>query len=680
MTTALLLRYVREQGGDDAVREVVERSGVPPSVEELEDESVWCSLETRLRLFEATTRVLGDPHAIYHVGASALRHRIHPSLRLVLRALGTPRAVFVQASRAVPTLTTTSTSRLVSSKRTSAIIEYRRDPSRELSPLDCDYVMGLCASVPEIFGLRAGRVVHHACQCEGAEACILETTWHRELRLGLGSRRRADVQISALRDQLSDLQSAASDLTGSDDPATAVQRILDRASAAVVAPAYLLVLNDVDATVQTTTSGGPGLQWRGMTKARAVDLAHRIRRGERLGRWAVVVGVSSSRANYGSLAAIYPNDYQPFDATALLGAYARHVAAALDLLGALSVAQREAERARALLSVAHDLAQADQTDEVARVVASALRGALSSDGVGLWLWDPDTRTLRGAVSLGHGADDAEIATASVLDPERVPELVAVLSDKQPRVVREKSASPDIAWLMRRLGVPVVVASPLLATDQTLVGIATASWRSDAPGWEPSPDLMATMGGVCDLGATALQKAQLAGLVYHQARHDALSGLLNRAALIGAIDDSLASLGPGDSVGLLFCDLDGFKAVNDQFGHATGDAVLRAVAERLTGAVDPRNAVARLGGDEFAILLRDSISSGRACEIAQDVVAAVVDVPVCGGVEIGVSVGVALHSGPGGDASRLLAAADAAMYEAKRGGTSRVVMADEGGTD
>ena len=91
---------------------------------------------------------------------------------------------------------------------------------------------------------------------------------------------------------------------------------------------------------------------------------------------------------------------------------------------------------------------------------------------------------------------------------------------------------------------------------------------------------------------------------HAAHHDHLTGLPNRAALIEQLDDALASgMATGDEIAVLFCDLDGFKAVNDTGGHSAGDAVLVECAQRLIGAVRDTDLVARVGGDEFVILVR-----------------------------------------------------------------------------
>ncbi len=155
----------------------------------------------------------------------------------------------------------------------------------------------------------------------------------------------------------------------------------------------------------------------------------------------------------------------------------------------------------------------------------------------------------------------------------------------------------------------------------------------------------------------------------RATHDALTGLYNRAGLMEALGQTLQRRG-SERFALLYLDLDGFKAVNDGFGHAVGDRVLQAVAERV-GAALPRSCVAaRLGGDEFVVLAPDC-GAEEAERLGAAVIAAVGEpYPVGdGGARVGVSVGIACAE-PGFSPERLLARADAALYQAKAGGKGR----------
>ncbi len=152
----------------------------------------------------------------------------------------------------------------------------------------------------------------------------------------------------------------------------------------------------------------------------------------------------------------------------------------------------------------------------------------------------------------------------------------------------------------------------------------------------------------------------------EAETDDLTGLANRRALQRMLRVALArARAHGLVVGVLMLDLDGFKAVNDRFGHATGDAALREVAERLRGSVRERDLVARAGGDEFVIVLPD-LSEGGAHDAAERVEAAFSAPLDLDGVQASLhaAVGVACYPADGDDPDVLLAAADRAMYARK----------------
>jgi diguanylate cyclase (GGDEF)-like protein len=153
-----------------------------------------------------------------------------------------------------------------------------------------------------------------------------------------------------------------------------------------------------------------------------------------------------------------------------------------------------------------------------------------------------------------------------------------------------------------------------------------------------------------------------------AERDALTGLLNRAGFESYL--ARAAGKGGDALALLYVDLDRFKPVNDNHGHAAGDEVLRMFAGRLQELVRPSDAIARLGGDEFAIALAGVRDRSRAETIAQAIVDAAARPFTVGGaleVSIGASVGVALQEVPGSDWHGLVARADAMLYKAKERG-------------
>jgi diguanylate cyclase (GGDEF)-like protein len=157
-----------------------------------------------------------------------------------------------------------------------------------------------------------------------------------------------------------------------------------------------------------------------------------------------------------------------------------------------------------------------------------------------------------------------------------------------------------------------------------------------------------------------------------ARHDTLTGLPNRALLMERIGHAMVARGRGAGFALLFLDLDRFKAVNDTLGHAAGDELLRAVADRLRAEVREEDTVARLGGDEFVVLQCGVPLQGQAAVLAERIIAAVGAPYTIAGqeVSIGVSVGIDLRAGNQAGPDEVLRRADLALYAAKAGGRGR----------
>ena len=164
-----------------------------------------------------------------------------------------------------------------------------------------------------------------------------------------------------------------------------------------------------------------------------------------------------------------------------------------------------------------------------------------------------------------------------------------------------------------------------------------------------------------------ESAELRRQLEHRATHDPLTDALNRRAVLDALDDMLARGRAGTAV--VFVDLDGFKDVNDKFGHRAGDDLLVTVASRLRESTRAGDLVGRLGGDEFVVVAPDVADDG-ALRLLATRVSDALGVPAVVGGHVVVphgSVGVAWSADPMVTAEKLLAVADRAMYEAKRSG-------------
>lgn len=169
----------------------------------------------------------------------------------------------------------------------------------------------------------------------------------------------------------------------------------------------------------------------------------------------------------------------------------------------------------------------------------------------------------------------------------------------------------------------------------------------------------------DITERRLAEKQLA----HMARHDPLTGLSNRAAFREYTDRETARRTPGNSVAVLCLDLDHFKHVNDTFGHATGDALLCAVAARIKDAIRGSDMAVRLGGDEFAIVQVGVDQPSQAADLAARLIEMLSRPFDLGAhqVVVGISVGIAYSLAYGADTEALLTSADMALYRAKADG-------------
>ncbi|HEV7305923.1 GGDEF domain-containing protein [Ensifer sp.] len=355
-----------------------------------------------------------------------------------------------------------------------------------------------------------------------------------------------------------------------------------------------------------------------------------------------------------------------------------------------------AAAARGPLKEAEDL-----FDEAKRRYDNALRnnhGSFVLDVV-----TPDPQSVMPAVPGIHAVDLREIdgrmsivvvqavipETLVVPQARREPVLMVSVRPVTEKMIREIAARLAIRGLAF---VPLaerpkgsVYASVGRCSDATCL---VAAWTPKSPGGFVRAELLPSVIAMAIIAAllmafvalrfsslfAALQESE--ALNRHLAKHDRLTGLLNRSGF----DDMLAAAllkANTHPFTLVYADLDEFKAVNDRFGHAAGDAVLVAMAERFRDRVAPNGTVARLGGDEFAVILGDC-SENKARGLASGLVADAQTPVAFGGqmLVVGGSAGIAFAPRHGLTARQLLLAADEALYLAKRRGRNRVETADD----
>ncbi len=214
--------------------------------------------------------------------------------------------------------------------------------------------------------------------------------------------------------------------------------------------------------------------------------------------------------------------------------------------------------------------------------------------------------------------------------------------------------------------------PIRSSTGSVMGVLTMLGRRPGLGTIAIEQMVAA----ADLASIALEKHLLSERLEHQALHDALTGLPNRSLLADRLAHALTQAERHQTrVALLYVDLDGFKLVNDQFGHSVGDALLREIATRLVYCVRASDTVARLGGDEFCVILSDLETIDQAVPVALKIVQAVGSMARLGEREVRVSssVGLAVYPDHAGDADALYRLSDQAMYRAKNAGGHRVAI-------
>ena len=299
-----------------------------------------------------------------------------------------------------------------------------------------------------------------------------------------------------------------------------------------------------------------------------------------------------------------------------------------------------------------------EADARARVLAqqrySAALAAHSSDAVvvisreGRLLSDPTTLPEAFRIGAGHGAAAGDLVRLLGADPAEAHRVFR-------RAVRAAGGVVDTELACRR------------DEASSWIGVRLADLTDD-------PDVGGVVVHVTDI--TDRKRAEQA--LEHQAFHDALTGLANRALFADRVEQALRRGARGHGrPAVVFIDLDGFKGVNDTLGHPAGDALLREVAGRLRSVVRADDTVARLGGDEFAVLVEQSATGSDEAEAtAQRVLTALASPIVLDGQSVTVSGSVGIAVGEAGATSdSLIGDADIAMYAAKMAGRNRSVVFD-----
>ena len=233
---------------------------------------------------------------------------------------------------------------------------------------------------------------------------------------------------------------------------------------------------------------------------------------------------------------------------------------------------------------------------------------------------------------------------------------------------------EIERRFQRLGNTLKLERRVVRSDGRVIWVNVTGCLVDAPpeeggGRKPVATAGAVKRSIWILADLSVQKQKEAEN-WHHANHDVMTGLPNRRFLQDRLDQALAfARRDGRRVAVLELDLDGFKSINDTYGHRFGDAVLEEVARRLSTVVRELDTVGRWGGDEFVLVLKDIESREVVEETVKRVIARLSEPIVYMGqnLSIGASIGIALFPDHGDEVEALMLAADLAMYESKGSG-------------
>ncbi len=238
------------------------------------------------------------------------------------------------------------------------------------------------------------------------------------------------------------------------------------------------------------------------------------------------------------------------------------------------------------------------------------------------------------------------------------------------VVVDKGTDPlvhQIPDIWRNEGLHAGMAAPVLQGALVVGSVVTAS---DDPNRSYSARDQQSLLALAEHASLALNHARALDDVAHEAFHDSLTGMPNRALFLDRLSFAVSRAArSGNPVGVLFIDIDDFKTINDSLGHRAGDELLQAVAGRLEACLRPSDTIARLGGDEFAVLIEEIDDTPDAATAASRVLDSLDDPIAIEGREVYVGASVGIAAGPQ-DAETLLRDADLAMYRAKAEGKGR----------
>jgi len=339
----------------------------------------------------------------------------------------------------------------------------------------------------------------------------------------------------------------------------------------------------------------------------------------------------------------------------VFGLLAWRIGRAILVAERLQAEQEEVSQARALVELSRALAGANELRSILSLVAAWTVKLTGARSAGIELLSEDRQTLR--MEAVHGVSQQGRGLEFPVDDSFTGMVVRT---GKTRVVEHANEDPAFTEEGRRLmGTRPVAAVPLMYRQRSL-GVLFASKETE-PFTEEQVQLLEALG---QQAATAIENARLFEEVKRSSLTDPLTELANRRHLMEHLSREFAAAARGRLLSLALFDLDGFKAFNDARGHPAGDEALRVLARSLGRHTRAMNLTARLGGDEFAAVLSNATREGANTYVERVRNAFRAAAITLGDPPLDVSVGVATYDPAMTSMEDLIAAADAALYEAK----------------
>ncbi len=665
--SAVLVGEINDFGGPEAVGELLRRAGSTRTPAYLTDITNWLSYDEANALWEAGTELTHHPHFSRMVGEKAAERLRGSPVAALLRSLGSPEAVYQQMAVAATKFSTVSKLEAVDSGPGFADIRSEA-VGFPRSRYHCDWTIGLLSCTTLLFGLPRAHVEHAECEAFGAPECLYRITWDAgEDQEQAGSSERLEAlsqQLEAMRERLQSMFATASDLIASDEIDDVLARITDRAALEVRAPRYMLVVRLEDGGEVHCHHRG----FEGEVASHAEMLLDR-HTAQFPDSW-LVVPVASDRRNYGRLMAAFESQATFFpQERELFEVYARYAASALDGASALLEAKRRYDESLALLKLARALASAGTSGEVAHRLADAVPLVVDCDRVSVYLWDPARGELVRRAMAARGDDDPLLNEEWARSPSSGGPLERFLNSpgQDPIFVDADHGDPIMREELERQGGVASILVPI-STNESFLGLLSVSVIDTPERLRPNSELLNRLSGVAAQATTALLNGRLVDQITHQAMHDQLTGLANRLRFTDELRKAVNRVRESSElVTVFYIDLDGFKPVNDEFGHDTGDDLLIAVGKRMSDCTRSSDTVARLGGDEFAVLIAHA-STTADVDLVNDRLTSAFAYPFQVGdheIPLTASIGRATYPVDADSADSLLRQADASMFAAKR---------------